>query len=275
MVLGCLTVSFAGCPGEEGHPPPPIGPGTPPPPVATDGSDGAETAGGETDSGQTDGDQVDPPDVSCHLLTEVECSANEKCVPVGAKSPLGYTPWTRAVCRPLETVVRTIGQPCTASEGLSEGYDNCERGSICYSSDVDDGQGRCTELCADGSCTSGTCVVDNAGHFPICLGECDPLTPTCGTGEGCLPSGTPGGFACHVIQSSALSGACAMKNGCGAGAACVPAELADSDSPYASVFGYMCAQYCALENPHSCSSEGDTCVSVPSFQSNSVGICGS
>lgn len=245
--LGTLAVCL-GCPADEdGLNPPPVGSG----PGSGPGTPWSSGTGG--DSGGAEGG--DPEIVPCALGMPGECETGEKCMPIGAPAPGWSTPWAVSTCRPISGVAK-VGEPCLVAEGLSEGYDNCEAGSLCYSSDMEGKEGRCVEICADGQCDSGgTCVVDNGGAFPVCLEPCDPLAPDCDAGDGCLPSGHPDVFACHVLQQGDRSTeGCAAKNGCLPGRACVPVELAGEDPSYVEeALGYICAEMCSLQEPDVCS----------------------
>jgi len=279
-VVALVLFGFAsGCPADEdGRNAPPIGSG--PWTSATSGATGGG-AGGE--SGSETGGGEGPTFVPCAVGGPGNCDPAEKCTPIGLPAPGWFTPWTVAACRPLggpasgsesgSGGLRAVGELCQVFGGLSEGLDDCEEGSFCYSSDLQGKAGRCVELCADGQCSSGVCVVDNGGAFSACLDACDPLSPACESGDGCLPSGLPDTFACHVIQGGDGNGTgCAAKNGCSPGRVCVPVEIAGADvDSVDEALGYTCAEMCALLDPKACGI-GD-CVPVPGFQSGEVGVC--
>ncbi len=273
LIIPLLVLSFACSPNEEGDPPPlPTGTSSYPYPVSTSGGSGGTT--------ETDGMSSD---VFCAMDQPDGCDASEKCVPVGLPHPLGYSLWTHAACRPIATSPRVVGQTCDILHGMSDGHDDCEAGAMCYSTDVIVKRGLCIELCPDGICSSGVCVVDNGGALPICLPQCNPLQSMCGAGEGCLPSGQPGVFACHALQDSAGTSGfpCTTKNGCGSRDVCVPSELgAQTPGIYGhpDVSGYSCARYCDLNDPEALHCEvlglgTHACIPAPSFGDPEVGVC--
>lgn len=278
VLLSCiptLAVVTMGCPDSDDPNAPPLTSSQGDP---TDGGPYGETGAGGGSTSATGSGGGEPLDTPCSLLAGSECSGSEKCVPVGHQDAFGFSPWLYAACRPVvATGARQVGQDCEVFTGLSDGFDNCAAGSLCYSSDQQDKEGICIELCSDGLCSSGTCVVDNAGAFPVCLSLCDPLSSSCGSGLGCLPTGANAEFACHVLQEPLLGGpVCGMKNGCREDFACVAAEVGRAEPDALEIeFGYVCAEYCPLQHPggDGCAVTGDQCVAVPSFGSEVVGVC--
>jgi hypothetical protein len=120
-----------------------------------------------------------------------------------------------------------VGRGCGTAGAVGEGQtcgaaqmDDCAAGLTCLQGTPS----KCRKFCyRDSDCGAGKCAL--VGAFPgspeyvsFCVGGCDPLTPTCATGEGCYP--TQGGSVCSTAGAVATGGTCSATAG-----NCVPGDL--------------------------------------------------
>jgi hypothetical protein len=113
----------------------------------------------------------------------------------------------RAIRRPRR------GQPFTFEVG---GVDEREGQTFCS-------QGVCRPFCAvpGDLCDAGYC--QHSVSIAVCFSPCDPLVPSCATGEGCfLPTIAPAAQSpgCAPAGAAQLGDACVQPHDCAAGMTC-------------------------------------------------------
>ena len=97
---------------------------------------------------------------------------------------------------------------------------------------------------ADPMCSGGKiCDISNGGALLLCVTQCDPLTPSCPTGQICLPGGEKQ-FVCDVDASGDQGGygdPCAYVNVCDEGLLC----MSGAGVPGCQTDG-CCTEYCDI-----------------------------
>lgn len=138
-----------------------------------------------------------------------------------------------------QTGPSSFGTTCTAvgDAGVGEacaGATACRPGLACLGNGT---SGACTQWCyQDSDCGQGgfcniyVTLATQLGHgafacsFPT---ACDPLAPTCTSGDGCYivnVSGTTLNFGCTTAGAVPAGSTCAASNDCVPGAGCVPEQ---------------------------------------------------
>lgn len=176
-------------------------------------------------------------------LWEQDCQSGAKCVPFDSEMT-GVVDKTR--CVDIADDPGQAGDPCFAEGGVV-GLDDCDAGLLCWLLDAD-GQGTCTPMC-EGSpnmpkCGEGlVCDISTGGLLPLCLTTCDPLAPTCPTGQICIPSMLEV-FVCDgdVSGDAGFYGdPCEFLNVCDPGLLCVAGQnVPGCDAPG------CCTEFCDL-----------------------------
>lgn len=244
---------------------------------------GAEATAGPGETGETEETEETPTsggglEAECDLWAQ-DCPAGTKCAPYDSDGD-GIHDTQR--CTPVAGAPDQAGDDCTIEGSIASGLDSCDLGLLCWYADGEN-KGRCVVMCAgspaDPQCPDGLlCDVSNGGALPLCLAECDPLTPSCPLGQICLPGGeSQDYFICDVDASGEMGGygdACAYVNVCDQGLLC----LGSSSVPGCKSEG-CCSEYCdlSLEEPK-CSGQGQECLSfygqdVPPPGYENVGVC--
>lgn len=234
----------------------------PPPPPPPPGS----TSGGGTSA-------------ECSLLDQ-DCPEGEKCMPWAND---GGPIWNATRCAPLDSDPAQYGESCLVDGSGVSGLDDCALGLMCFNVDPKTNEGECAALCsgAEGDPLASllcddpglSCIVINS-VLPICAMECDPVTPTCDSGQACHVSG--GGFICGAIPDSAVAEGepCEGVTGCEAGLMCAYGPAFDCSAEPGQG---CCAATCDATSPAPCPGGGDC---IPWFPTPApegyehVGVCG-
>lgn len=181
---------------------------------------------------------------SCNPVTQGGCGEGQKCTLIE----------DGATCSSDGTLAS--GTVCNVDD------DQCVRGTGCV-------EGYCREYCVasrcdtapEYRCESGLCT---SHAITTCSVACDPLSPTCGSGQECyLPfSGgceTPGCLKPGAVQ---VGDACAFPNDCASGLTCAGETVATLGYP-------TCRKRCLTAAPN-CDGQ-DTCVERKS--GDGYGVC--
>ena len=210
--------------------------------ASTSSSTSFETTSSTTDDGVGVGFIVDPDccvsPLECSLI-EQDCPRGEKC---NAWANDGGNAWNATRCFPVDRDPDAVDEPCTVQGSGVSGIDSCELGALCWDVDLETGEGRCMPYCSGSEnapvCDEPNrwCRITSNSVLPLCLPDCDPLTPTlCSEGQGCYPGGD--NFVCAPDASGEDGGPfepCAFVNGCDPGSACIDG---------------VCSPYCDLGAP--------------------------
>jgi hypothetical protein len=129
----------------------------------------------------------------------LECDLAAQNCGLGNKCTLYIDPnvdeWMGSMCVAVVPGPALLGEPCTVEGHYGSGYDDCERGGMCFYVDPATLQGTCVGFCRgrnppwmavceqDGTVCCRDPVV--AGPELLCLAECDPRTPACPAGQAC------------------------------------------------------------------------------------------
>ena len=236
LLVGCVQFEM----GEEG---PGAGDEAP---ASTQAPGGEETTGtpttgedpttGEEPTGGAGSAQCD--------LWEQDCPLGSKCAPYDEDND-GIHDTAR--CAVIEGTPGQEGDVCMIEGGVASGLDNCDIGLLCWNADAQN-KGWCVEMCSGSKlepiCSDARiCDISNGGALPLCVTPCDPLTPSCSTGQICLPGGD-NQFICDVDASGDQGGygdACAFVNVCDQGLLCV----SGTGVPGCVTDG-CCTEYCDL-----------------------------
>jgi hypothetical protein len=250
----------------------------------TGGTSGATT----TTTGMTSGNFVTSDSaVSCGTMCDPwmanNCPAGEKCTAVACE--VGSTAWDSNVCVPVMGD-KALGDECQYLGGGIDGLDDCAEGLMCWDQNPDTGLGVCIEFCSGSptapSCPGGQgfCTIANNGTLPICLPECDPLSPACPNPDNlCLPSPDDLGFICvlNASQDMAPYGTpCQYANSCNHNLLCISSDAV----PEASCAGATscCSPICDTTQPNTCPGTGQECIAwweagtaPPNYET--IGVC--
>lgn len=216
-----------------------------------------------------------PPAPECDVFAQ-DCPADQKCA---AYVNDGGGAWNANKCVPISGA-KAPGDPCTAEGGGVSGFDDCEKGSMCW--DIDqEGKGICVALCTGDQESPAcgdpetACAVVNDGVLNLCLDRCDPLIQDCAGDDLCLP--VDDAFVCILDASGDVGGPlapCEFTNACDKGLLCLGPEAATECDQGA--LG-CCLPYCPLsENGSGCPGAGQACLpafepQLPGFED--VGFC--
>lgn len=159
--------------------------------------------------------------IECSVWSQ-DCAAGQKCMPWAND---GGDVWNAARCVLLTEDPAPAGEPCTAMDTFTSGFDTCDVGLICLGSDVETLEGICGELCGGSAdkpicdeTQDATCVgVD--GVIPLCRPICDPLNNDCTEGETCVPSFDDWG--CMPVGRDPAGEPCELVNACEQGLICL------------------------------------------------------
>lgn len=250
---------------------------------ATDTTDSGTTSS-STSSGFVDNDTTMGCGTMCNIWNPTECPDGEKCTAVACE--IGSNAWDSNVCRPVDGD-KTEGDDCMGA-GV-DGFDDCGPGLMCWDADADTGLGTCISFCQGSpqmpSCpTAGQlCAQANNGTLPICLDECDPLSPSCPDPDDlCIPNPGEPGFVCVLDASGGMApygtpcnGPNEDDNSCNQGTICIPSEQVPS--PDCTSSPGCCSNICDLSAGNGqCQGQGQECLpfytmTVPGYED--VGIC--
>ena len=207
--------------------------------------------------------------IGCDLFLQ-DCPAGFKCAPWANSNNFDATK-----CAPVSEDAREPGAPCDI-QSIYAGFDDCERGSMCWDLDPATGLGTCHAMVLGGEdnpmCANAIDVewLGDSLLLSLCLPGCDPLAPDCPPGDGCYAG--LGSFAClpTVPRDAGFAEPCEWDNECEAGSACIEADVPGCDGEPG-----CCSPFCDLDDPEC--PVGTDChpwdppVVVPGQQS--VGIC--
>jgi hypothetical protein len=189
----------------------------------------------------------------CNLWDQ-DCPPGAKCVPFDS-AMTGVVDKTR--CVEIAESPGKAGDPCVAEGGVV-GLDDCELGLLCWLLDGE-GHGTCTPMCEGNPdapvCAEGlVCDISTGGLLPLCLTTCNPLSPSCPSGQICIPSMAQV-FVCDGDVSGdagAYGDPCEFLNVCDPGLLCV----AGQNVPGCQTNG-CCTEFCdlseAMSMPNQCS----------------------
>ncbi len=211
-------------------------------------SDAGAVDSGTNDGAVADGSLVDasladaqpilpdaniPPTGPCNPVTQMGCTAGEKC----GRLVLSNNPLVvETTCLPAGS--NSVGQNCAyGAPGATSGYDDCSAGLDCA-------LGTCDEICSSSpdSCPEDfRCAADFQDHFTdetgVCVPTCDPTNDTvvdgnatnntCTSGTSCILIHTTGVTVCAAIPTQSAtqtqneipvgSGGVPFANGCASG----------------------------------------------------------
>ena len=191
------------------------------------------------------------------------------------------------MCRPVNGD-KTEGDDCMGA-GL-DGNDDCAEGLMCWDTNPDTGLGTCISFCIGSpevpDCPEADqlCAIANNGTLPICLPECDPLSPACPNSDNlCIPNPGEPGFVCVLDASGGMSpygapcqGPNEDDNSCNLGLVCILAEAVPA--PECTGAPGCCSTICDTSEPNTCpgAAGGQECVpfyddNVPGYEN--VGVC--
>ena len=252
--------------GDGGSDPSMSGPGD-------DGGNDDGDDGGNDDGGNDDGGFINAPDGGivgqCDPAAQ-DCPRGQKCTSYVATPGSNTVDSTKCV----EVIGDDQwGESCERMED----NDSCAAGFFCMT-DVsgNTGEGRCLEYCEiNQPCEfGGECFAFNDGALPVCEVTCDPLAPSCPSGQGCyaafdnfvcaIPGAPDGqgndGDPCNTIQSCNPGLVCRGGTaGCAAEAAC-------------------CTPFCDMsEGDAGCTEPDESCIQAleePPPGLEEVGYCG-
>ncbi len=220
-------------------------------PSTTSASDGSDAeASDDGDDGIFLIDPDVPVAIECSILgDEAECPEGFKCAPWAND---GSSSWNATRCIPIAKNPASPGDPCTISDTVASGEDDCDATSVCWDADPRTLEGTCFAFCI-GTPSSPSCADENSWCSiggdtvaPLCLPQCDPVAQDCAAGQGCYPADNV--FACAPDASGSEGNpydACEFINGCTPGTACLNggvSELCDAGPG-------CCIPYCDLTNP--------------------------
>ena len=252
--------------------------------AASDAETGAPTtAPTTTATTATTATTEDPPTTGgvvgaqCDLWAQ-DCPDGSKCVPYDDDSDGIHD---SARCVPVDDSPGQAGDDCKIEGSIASGIDDCDVGLMCWNADANN-QGRCVEMCSgspsDPTCPDALiCDISNGGVLLLCVTPCDPLTPSCPSGQICLPGGDKQ-FVCDVDASGDQGGygdPCAYVNVCDQGLMCVSGQSV----PGCKTDG-CCTEYCDLSDPgvvcagapeQECVSFYDDDAAPPGYEN--VGVC--
>lgn len=233
-----------------------------------------------TDDG---GDFIADPDTThpwCNPF-EDDCPRGLKCMPYATD---GSGVWNATACFPVVEDPAGPDEDCVIIGEPTGGEDTCARGSMCWNTDPDTGQGYCVPFCSgspsEPMCEDPRdyCTISGDGVLTICLDGCDPLAQDCREGEICvLPRGDQAACTRAIPDPAGAGEPCEFINSCAAGLACVNADIV----PDCTGNG-CCAPFCDLwaDVPNAvCGSDDQEC--IPWFEPGGappwlehLGICG-
>ncbi|MEM9454794.1 MAG: hypothetical protein AAGF11_11490 [Myxococcota bacterium] len=231
--------------------------------------------------GMCAGPGMDPvnPAITCNPITQDDCPAGEKCMPVG----LGGGSWDATMCVAIDPAPVAVGDVCDVVGNATSGLDNCDIGAMCWNVDGATLQGTCIELCScsydNPQCviSNAVCAVVNSDVLPLCIPVCNPLDPTdCAANEGCYPVGAY--FQC-APDASGMMGVqgdpCEFINVCDNGLICVEPALI----PGCIGASGCCTATCDVNDPAPGCPVGTDCVpyypggGAPDMCLEDVGVC--
>lgn len=185
--------------------------------------------------------------IECDIWAQ-RCREGEKCV-IWASGESEYPNATR--CVPVVRDPAVAGEPCTVSDSLYSGLDDCDASSTCYYVDARTLMGECAAFCegteANPVCTAPdeVCVVLDESAYTICRQTCDPLAQNCPSERSCVSMLDE--FVCESDASGAdgvYGDPCEFANACDPGFVCGAPEWV----PGCVSLG-CCTPFCDLTSP--------------------------
>lgn len=186
----------------------------------------------------------------------LSCPPDEKCMPWAND---GGEQWNAVRCAPVSPRASGPGEQCYVEGSQWTGIDSCDESSLCWQVDPKTNEGTCHAFCGaqDGEplCSSGEDCVVIPPNVPLCVVSCDPLAPTCGEGQRCLPSGS--GFTClaHDGTGVALGEPCDAPEACADGLCAFDPAFSCGNAPGQG----CCAAPCDVNAPGLCDGPGSSC----------------
>lgn len=239
-----------------------------------DGPDPETSGDGEVDTGDDDNDTGFVPTTDamgiemCDFWDPFACPEGEKCTAATTMGPV----WDINICVPVMGD-QEPGEPCMGlgeSPGL-DGFDDCEKGSMCWDLDVDTGMGYCVSFCMgspnDPECpVQSYCAQYGSGVLALCLPTCDPTSPSSDCPDPnnlCIP--LPNGWAFGCVLDASEQGTygteCMYANSCNYGLFCAVAEAV----PGCEGIG-CCSEFCNVNDPNTCAGKDQGQECVPWFE---------
>lgn len=208
------------------------------------------TTGPVGDEGVTTGDPF-----ACDPWLQ-DCPSGQKCA---AWDDRGGAHWNATKCVEVAPGAKAAGQPCSVQGSVASGLDDCDAGSFCWYVEQATLQGVCAPRCT-GSAEAWDCPdtrhcdIGNGGALLLCLQTCDPLVPSCPSGQICFGSVDDSQFVCdagNVGTPGDYGEPCEYINSCAYGLFCAfPRQVPGCEGEG------CCSEYCDLGQPNSCAGAG-------------------
>jgi hypothetical protein len=218
---------------------------------------------------------------SCDPWDLDACGEGQKCT---GYSPSGGGLWNETRCVPTVEEPKAIGEPCSYDGAFEDGFDDCEKGAVCWDVMLLQGEevGTCVPICI-GDVGNPHCADDenyscnvSKASIGLCLPKCTPIEDDCPVGCSCLPD-VWSTFVCIPNQSGgegAYGIECQYVNSCNPGLFCADAAFV----PGCDGGQGCCTYFCDITDPSICE-EGTECVpwyeegmAPPGYEN--VGGCG-
>ena len=237
------------------------------------GNDDGNDDGGSDDGGNDDGGFITPPDGGivgqCDPAAQ-DCPRGQKCTSFVAEAGGNTVDATKCV--------EIIGddQWGEACERMTDN-DTCAAGFFCMTAvSGNTGEGRCLEYCEiNQPCEfGGECFAFNDGALPVCEVTCDPLAPTCPSGQGCYAAFN--NFVCAI--PGAPDGQGADGDPCSTIQSCNPGLVCRGGTAGCAAEAVCCTPFCDMDEGDSgCPEPDESCIQAldeppPGLQN--VGYCG-
>lgn len=243
------------------------------------GSTGESTATTTIDDDTTGGGMAG----MCNVWTQ-DCPEGQKCMPYSGDGDLA---WESLKCTPVVEDPKQAGDVCSPIESSVSGFDNCDKGLMCYGAWLNPkNEGVCLSMCTGSAdapeCEdpNKVCVIGNDGVVNLCRVECDPLLENCLPGELCTPTGldAQSTWTCGAKSEGEFSvfSPCSYSNACDPGMLCWDPSFASECDQTAG----CCLPLCDLSEVDTmCPGMGQECLpfypegmAPPGYEN--VGLCG-
>lgn len=219
----------------------------------------------------------------CNVWTQ-DCPEGQKCMPYSGDGDLF---WESLKCTPVVENPKQAGEVCSPVESSVSGFDNCDKGLMCYGAWLNDkNEGVCIPQCKGSEeapeCDDpdDVCSVGTGGVVNLCRKQCDPLLENCEPGELCTPTGVDAQstWTCGAKAEGEFSvfSPCSYGNECDPGMLCWEPSFASECDQNAG----CCMPLCDLTDLDAmCPGIGQECVpfyvegmAPPGYEN--VGLCG-